>query len=96
MDRLRFPEQLMMAIMNLHSGRNIKIITSYGAYPSFMQQCGLAQGDSLSPLMWLLVYDMMLTKINWDHISFVGPVNTPIGMAAMGLAGDLMFMASEL
>ncbi|PIA12987.1 hypothetical protein COEREDRAFT_11902 [Coemansia reversa NRRL 1564] len=71
----------------------MQVLTSYGYSPAFIQHCGLAQGDSLSPLLWLLVYDLMLEKINRNHTGFIAPGVGRIGMAAMAFADDLTLMA---
>ncbi|KAJ2076562.1 hypothetical protein H4R24_005635 [Coemansia sp. RSA 988] len=66
------------------------MITAHAQPIPFTQRCRLAQGDALSPLLWITVYDPLLTKIRGMQETYASSPEMPgVNMAALAYADDL-------
>ncbi|KAJ1730770.1 hypothetical protein LPJ61_002849 [Coemansia biformis] len=80
--------------------RQMYVCMAFGQLVLFMQWCGLVQGDLLSLLAWLLVYDTMLTVTNrWfvmhmleDGIRQADGQVGGLCISAVVMADDLLLM----
>src|SRR5260364_44589 len=61
--RLKIPANIIIFIIELFNNRNIQIITAKELTESFCAEGGIEQGEVLSPLLWRIFYDPLLTKI---------------------------------
>ena len=61
--RIKLPESMISFILSLYKKRRIKVITSFGLTNKFKAEDGLDQGEVISPLIWRIFYDPLLTKI---------------------------------
>src|SRR6266542_4509159 len=61
--RIRCSEQFIVFIINLFSKRSLSIITHYGPTPPFEAGDGIDQGEVMSPLLWRIFYDPLLTRV---------------------------------
>src|SRR6266542_314322 len=68
--RIRCPERFIKFIINLFSKRSLSIITHYGPTPPFEAGDGIDQGEVMSPLLWRIFYDPLLTRV--QHQSDLG------------------------
>ncbi|GBB84196.1 hypothetical protein RclHR1_10820002 [Rhizophagus clarus] len=60
---IRLPHHAVRCIINLFKGRIVQVATAFRLSPSFQAEDGIDQGDSLSPLLWRIYYDLLLTTI---------------------------------
>ena len=45
----------------------MRVITAFGLTNSFSATDGIDQGDSISPLIWRIFYDLLLMALQQDH-----------------------------
>ncbi|GBC03989.1 hypothetical protein RclHR1_05440007 [Rhizophagus clarus] len=57
------PHHTVRCIINLFKGRNVQVTTAFRPSSIFQAEDGIDQGDSLSPLLWKIYYDPLLTTI---------------------------------
>ncbi|GET64215.1 RNA-directed DNA polymerase from mobile element jockey-like [Rhizophagus irregularis DAOM 181602=DAOM 197198] len=62
--RLHIPSLLIKFIINLFTRRNNKIITHHGDTPGYRVRIGIDQGEIISPLLWVIYLDPLLTTLN--------------------------------
>src|SRR5438876_10359218 len=63
MERIKIPKQSIEYIIGLYKNRKLKAITSYGLTDEIIAGDGLDQGETISPLLWRIFYDPLLSKI---------------------------------
>ena len=61
--RLKLPEIFISISLNILSNRSSKIITNNKTTSSFSLNDGIDQGDSISPLWWIIFYDPLISKL---------------------------------
>jgi hypothetical protein len=61
--RIKVPTEMTNFIIDLFQNRQIRIITSYGLSDVFTGKDGIDQGDTISPLLWRIFYDPLLSHI---------------------------------
>ncbi|CAB4415499.1 unnamed protein product [Rhizophagus irregularis] len=66
LERLQFPALLVQFILNLFTRRNNKIITCHGDTPRYRVRVGINQGEIISPLLWVIYLDPLLTVLNQE------------------------------
>ncbi|CAB4416056.1 unnamed protein product [Rhizophagus irregularis] len=66
LERLQFPALLVRFILNLFTRRNNKIITYHGDTPRYRVRVGIDQGEIISPLLWVIYLDPLLTVLNQE------------------------------
>jgi hypothetical protein len=64
MRRINVPPNYRKIIMNLLHKRSIQINTNHGFTNEATISKGLDQGETLSPLLWTIFYDPLVSKIN--------------------------------
>ncbi|EXX58615.1 hypothetical protein RIR_jg9104.t1 [Rhizophagus irregularis DAOM 181602=DAOM 197198] len=64
LDRLHIPALLVRFILNLFTRRNNKIITCHGNTAAYRVRVGIDQGEIISPLLWVIYLDPLLTVLN--------------------------------
>src|SRR5215469_14661758 len=64
MERLDIPSNIINLLVNLFKDRKIRIITHYGLSEPFTAGDGIDQGEMISPLLWRIFYDPLLTYID--------------------------------
>ncbi|CAB4386895.1 unnamed protein product [Rhizophagus irregularis] len=62
--RLHFPALLVQFILNLFTRRNNRIITCHGDTAAYRVRVGIDQGEIISPLLWVIYLDPLLTVLN--------------------------------
>ena len=63
LERLGLPASFTNWIINLFAGRFMKVITAFGLSPTLDAANGIDQGDSISPLLWRIFYDPLLSAL---------------------------------
>ncbi|GET65130.1 hypothetical protein RIR_jg21278.t1 [Rhizophagus irregularis DAOM 181602=DAOM 197198] len=61
---LHIPPLLIKFIINLFTRRNNKIITHHGDTSGYRVRIGIDQGEIISPLLWVIYLDPLLTTLN--------------------------------
>src|SRR6185369_5544961 len=61
--RIKLSRNIKKIILNLLSNRSLKISTSQGLTNPLSVFNGLDQGEVLSPLLWTIFYDPLITKL---------------------------------
>src|SRR5688500_2163362 len=61
--RIGMPEQARAFIINLFKNRRLSVITTFGNSPVFEAGDGIDQGEAISPHLWRIFYDPLLTYI---------------------------------
>ena len=78
MERIKISEGAIRFVLNLYNKREIAIITKYGNTDSFIAEDGIDQGEVISPLIWRIFYDPLLSKIQDKELGFKVGVEWPI------------------
>jgi ribonuclease HI len=63
MERIGLPISFITFITNLFTNRQNRIFTAHGTTNSYNVLVGIDQGEVISPLLWCIYYDPLLTKI---------------------------------
>ncbi|GBC25651.2 hypothetical protein RIR_jg41468.t1 [Rhizophagus irregularis DAOM 181602=DAOM 197198] len=66
LDRLHISALLVRFILNLFTRRNNKIITCHGNTFAYRVRVGIDQGEIISPLLWVIYLDPLLTVLNQE------------------------------
>src|SRR6266516_2297876 len=64
MNRLQIPSSFTNLIIDLFTNRYNSVITAYGSSPYYKTEIGIDQGETLSPLLWVIYIDPLLTRLN--------------------------------
>ena len=63
LERLRIPSKLIDIIIGLFSDRENSVITNSGFTDPYNIITGIDQGEIISPLLWVIYYDPLLTRL---------------------------------
>src|ERR1044072_8784461 len=63
MERLCIPNRLIDIIIGLFSDRQNAVITNSGYTQPYDVLTGIDQGEIISPLLWTIYYDPLLTRL---------------------------------
>src|SRR5205085_4908332 len=61
--RIQLPSQLTQIILDLLLDHSNKIITNFGLTQSYMVKNRIDQGETITPLLWRIYYDPLITQI---------------------------------
>src|SRR5215213_11834933 len=64
MDRLKIPPIFTQLVLSLFTNRSNKVITADGLSDPYKVQIGIDQGEVISPLLWVIYIDPLLTALN--------------------------------
>src|SRR5581483_9344841 len=64
LERIGTPSKLIKIILEIRENRSADVITKYGITQEYRIKDGLDQGDLMSPLLWKIFYDSLISKIN--------------------------------
>jgi ribonuclease HI len=78
MERVKFPKDVITFVLNLYERREIFVITNFGNTSSFKAEDGIDQGEVISPLMWRIFYDPLLSRIQEKELGFSMEVEWPL------------------
>src|SRR5688572_3001548 len=67
--RLRIPSLFIQLVINFFSDRYNKVITANDMSDPFKVQIGIDQGKVISPLLWVIYIDLLLTALNSTNLS---------------------------
>src|SRR6266498_2663593 len=66
MIRIKLPFPCRKLILNLFTNRTNKILTCFGQTSSYKVQVGIDQGEIISPLLWVIYLDPLLSELNYS------------------------------
>src|SRR5207244_7381631 len=66
MIRIKIPFPCRKLILNLFTNRTNKILTCFGQTSSYKVQVGIDQGEIISPLLWVIYLDPLLSELNYS------------------------------
>jgi hypothetical protein len=69
MARLKIPHNFIKLILQLFSDRTNSVITAFGNTDLYEVQIGIDQGEVISPLLWTIYIDPLLTVLNETNIA---------------------------
>ena len=93
-NRINIPSSIIKVIQKLTNNRTLQIITTYGLTPKFNQNTGLSQGDIISPLLWLIVYEPLLLRIKKEFKYIDKENNIKTSMYTVAIVDDLSLIAT--
>jgi hypothetical protein len=67
MSRIKIPKDFLDLTENILTDRSCQIITPYGLTDHIPISQGIPQGETISPLWWVIFYDPLLTKLHQSH-----------------------------
>src|SRR5207248_7542764 len=69
MNRLQIPANFTNLVIDLFTDCHNSVITAYGSSPYYKTEIGIDQGETLSPLLWVIYIDPLLTVLNKEASS---------------------------
>ncbi|CAB4426971.1 unnamed protein product [Rhizophagus irregularis] len=83
-NRLRFPDKLSNFIISLFTNRKNRIFTPYGPTSFYNVLIGIDQGEVISPLLWTIYFDPLLTELSESAISpYLWSSHIPMNILAL-------------
>jgi hypothetical protein len=67
MERLKIPSRFINLTLELFTGRWNTVITAYGPSAPYKVNIGIDQGEVISPLLWVIYIDPLLTALNNEN-----------------------------
>src|SRR5581483_8277527 len=99
MQRLKIPDRFISLTMELFTGRFNSVITSYGSTLSYKTHIGIDQGEVISPLLWVIYIDPLLTMLNScnpaPYTLNTDPNIDPVDLSTIGYMDDTNLISSS-
>lgn len=70
LERIRMPRILIQILIGLFTNRTNQVFTPSGLTEPFNMITGIDQGEIISPLLWIIYYDPLLTRIRNTDLGF--------------------------
>src|SRR5260363_94512 len=104
--RVKVPEKIIKYILSLFHERKLRIITAHGLTEEITAGDGIDQGEVISPLIWRLFYDPLLTRVQEksqlgytveqdNGYGRVDNIHTKYRLAAIAYADDTTWIANS-
>ncbi|GBB92972.1 hypothetical protein RclHR1_20930005 [Rhizophagus clarus] len=68
LERIRLPASAITFILSLFMNRSNRIFTAYGETSSYWVRIGIDQGEVISPLLWVIYLDPLLTVLKKEML----------------------------
>lgn len=68
--RIKIPDNLITLLTDIFLERKNRVFTPGGLTDEYDMQCGIDQGEIISPLLWIIYYDPLLTKIRNSNLGY--------------------------
>ena len=72
--RIHIPDKAINLLSYLLSHRTNKVITTLGLTTSYSVDDGIDQGETISPLLWKIYYDPLISRIHNEHQGFLSGI----------------------
>src|SRR5436305_2588979 len=99
MSRLKIPARFVNLTINLFSNRFNSIITAFGNTSPYKVQIGIDQGEVISPLLWVIYIDPLLTMLNLinptPYTLNTDPHIDPVNISTIGYMDDTNLISSS-
>ncbi|GET62886.1 Down syndrome cell adhesion molecule-like protein Dscam2 [Rhizophagus irregularis DAOM 181602=DAOM 197198] len=63
LERIRLPASAVKFILSLFMKRTNRVLTAHGSTPAYRVRIGIDQGEVISPLLWVIYIDPLLTVL---------------------------------
>ncbi|GET65860.1 ribonuclease H-like domain-containing protein [Rhizophagus irregularis DAOM 181602=DAOM 197198] len=63
LERIRLPASAVKFILSLFTKRTNRVLTAHGSMPAYRVRIGIDQGEVISPLLWVIYIDPLLTVL---------------------------------
>jgi hypothetical protein len=97
MQRLKIPNTFINLTLDLFTNRSNTIITAFGHTQPYKVQVGIDQGEVISPLLWVIYIDPLLTVLNQENPSpytiQTNPSLPPVSTSTLGYMDDTNLIA---
>jgi hypothetical protein len=70
MHRIKIPQKIIQLITNIFDNRSNQVITPFGPTEKYLVQDGIDQGDTISPVLWRIFYDPLITKLDQSELGY--------------------------
>jgi len=70
MHRIKIPNHITQLITNIFDNRSNHVITPFGPTDNYPVQDGIDQGDTISPVLWRIFYDPLITKLDQSGLGY--------------------------
>ncbi|CAB4436125.1 unnamed protein product [Rhizophagus irregularis] len=81
LQRIRLPPTTVNFLISLFTKRTNRVFTAYGVTPSYRVRIGIDQGEVISPLLWVIYIDPLLTVLKNE-------MNDPYVLSAASLSAS--------
>ncbi|GET54687.1 ribonuclease HI, putative [Rhizophagus irregularis DAOM 181602=DAOM 197198] len=68
LERIRLPASAVKFILSLFMKRTNRVFTAHGSMPAYRVRIGIDQGEVISPLLWVIYIDPLLTVLKNEMI----------------------------
>src|SRR5438552_2067321 len=68
--RIKIPEQITKILLSILNNRTNTVITCHGNTEEYKVEDGIDQGDTISPILWRIFYDSLLSRIQKIHTGY--------------------------
>ncbi|GBB90686.1 hypothetical protein RclHR1_17710008 [Rhizophagus clarus] len=68
LERIRLPTSATTLILSLFMNHSNRVFTAYGKTPSYRVRIGIDQGEVISPLLWVIYIDPLLTVLKTEML----------------------------
>src|SRR5436305_9718989 len=98
MSRLKIPARFVNLTINLFSNRFNSIITAFGNTSPYKVQIGIDQGEVISPLLWVIYIDPLLTVLRREnsHPYIMRSSSTSASISNLTFMDDSNLIASHI
>src|SRR5256714_14340062 len=100
MQRIKIPLGFIRLVINLFTDRYNSVITSYEQSIPYKTEIGIDQGESLSPLLWVIYIDPLLTVLNKEaSLSYIinsDPSVSHVCISTLAFMNDTTLISSSI
>ena len=76
LQRLKMPTGIAKLITKIFTNKTNYIITNIGNTNNYTVHDGIDQGETITPLLWRIYYDPLITKIAERHTGYIFTTHT--------------------
>src|SRR6185436_19798927 len=85
MERIKIPTQIITILNSILANRSNRVITFYGLTDPYIVHDGIDQGDTISPLLWKIYYDLLLDAVKRSDLGYTMMANCFADMSSMSI-----------
>src|SRR3954454_23107923 len=99
MQRLKIPTGFIKLVSTLFTDRYNTVITAYGHSAPYKTEIGIDQGETLSPLLWVIYIDPLLTVLNKEafapYVIDSDPLASRVSTSTLAFMDDTTLRSSS-